>query len=89
MQYSKWGYTIKPEQMANGQWEAVGHKSGSTPYVLHKLGTAATEDEMQRKLASWARHVLAVPVLRKAAVMAPDGAAIELELFPLRTGCLY
>jgi hypothetical protein len=88
MQYSKWGYTIKPEQMANGQWEAVGHKSGSTPYVLHKLGTATTEDEMQRKLMSWARHVLATPVQRKADVVMPEGMAVELELFPARVGCV-
>ncbi len=89
MNYSKYGYTFKLEQLAGGQWSAVGHAKGKKPFALTKLGTAATEYEMQRKLASWARHVLAVPVLRKAAVMAPESTAVELELFPQRMGCLY
>jgi hypothetical protein len=87
LQYSKYGYTFKAQQMDTGDWCACGHAAGKKPYVLHKLGSRLTEEDMQKALVSWAKHVLAVPV-RVPAVMSPEGAAIELELFPLRVGVM-
>ena len=71
MKYTKWGYTFGAEQLKGGAWAVVGHKKGKLSYVMTKLETSDTEEEMVRKLKSWAGHVLAVPVLRDAPVVMP------------------
>lgn len=87
MQYSKWGYTFGAEQMKDGSWAVIGHKKGKLSYAMTKLGTDPTEEGMLRKLVSWAKHVLAVPV-RREQVGGGSQQPVEMELFSRRVGCV-
>jgi len=87
MKYMIWGYTFGAEQTKQGKWIAVGRAKGKKAYALDRVGCADTEDEMARRLKSWAAHVLATPVLHEKKVGSVQQAEV-LELFPQRVGCV-
>lgn len=56
--YAAFERVFRVEQDAKtGRWWAVGHQRGRKPYYLDKLGSRATDEEMQSALDKWAaRH---------------------------------
>ena len=83
MKYTCYGYTFGAEKSkTSGQWWCIGHAQGRKPYMLDKLGPSATEEEAQRKLDSWARHVQASRVVAPLPAFEYKRPAVEeLDLF--------
>lgn len=86
MKYAIWGYTFGVEKTESGKWAIIGHAKGKHPMVLHKVGDSATIEEAQRRLRSWARHVLATPVaVQQLAVAVGSQQGAQMELLPCRS----
>ena len=57
LEYSACGRRFRVERVPNStRWRAVGRGAGLGAYVLDRIGDAAEQDAMQRKLDAWAKR---------------------------------
>ncbi len=63
--YACYGRVFEVREARPGVWHADGRKRGIHPYVLDRIGTSHSREEMQRQLDRWADNMGLLPLETK------------------------